>query len=305
MANKYEAYETRLQSFNNRYKVNFSFEKYASQSLRQKNLSPALQGVRGIGNENRAYRNALLNIYKECVENMMQKKYENFKPQDLLRDFENLMNGYRDYCNDKGKRAPESHGGWKKSEAIEAMNETLRIMNPKDKVDYAERKYWARELRIRDMRKFVQDHPELARGKGTAEQVAILETYRSALLKALETRSQGWGRFNLLRTRLEKKTCDILGAFINVNSEHTVAADDIVDENIVPKAEGALKESADAIKEMEKSENKEMVQGAEQKQNNERMKMDMGFMAENVNNKDVSPKIEEHDAPTKHSVIQN
>ena len=74
MANKYESYETRLKGFNNKYKVNFSFEKYASQSLRQKNLSPALQGVRGIGNENRAYRNALLNIYKECVENMMQKK---------------------------------------------------------------------------------------------------------------------------------------------------------------------------------------------------------------------------------------
>ena len=129
MANKYESYETRLKGFNNRYKVNFSFEKYASQSLRQKNLSPALQGVRGIGNENRAYRNALLNIYKECVENMMQRKYENFKPQDLLRDFENLMNGYRDYCNDKGKRAPESHGGWKKSEAIEAMNESTRFGN--------------------------------------------------------------------------------------------------------------------------------------------------------------------------------
>lgn len=303
MANKYEAYETSLKRFNNKYKVNFSFEKYASQSLRQKNLSPALQGVRGIGNENRAYRNALLNIYKECVENMMQKKYESFKPQDLLKDFENLMDGYRDYCRDKGKRAPESHGGWKKSEAIEAMNKTLSIMDPKNKVDYAERKYWARELRIRDMRKFVQDHRELARGEGTAEQVAILETYRSALLKAIETRSQGWGKFNLLRARLEKKTCNILGAFIDVNSQHTVEADDIVYENIVPKAEGALKESADAIKEMEKSENKEMVQGAEQ--NNERMKMDMDFMAEKVNNKDISPKIEENNASIKNNVIQN
>jgi hypothetical protein len=285
--------------------VNFSFEKYASQSLRQKNLSPALRGVRGIGNENRAYRNALLNIYKECVENMMQKKYENFKPQDLLKDFENLMDGYRDYCRDKGKRAPESHGGWKKSEAIEAMNETLRIMDPKDKVDYAERKYWARELRIRDMRKFVQDNPGLARGQGTKEQVAILEIYRTALLKAIETRSQGWGKFNLLRARLEKKTCNILGAFISANSQHAVEADDIVDENVVPKAEGALKESADAIKEMEKSENKEMVQGAEQKQNNERMKMNLDFMSEKVNNKDMSPKIEENNASVKNSVIQN
>ena len=305
MANKYEAYETRLKGFNNKYKVNFSFEKYASQSLRQKNLSPALQGVRGIGNENRAYRNALLNIYKECVENMMQKKYESFKPHELLNDFEKLMNGYRDYCNDKRKRAPESHGGWKKSEAIEAMNETLRIMNPKDKVDYAERKYWARELRIRDMRKFVQDHSEIGRGKATLEQVAILETYRSALLKALETRSQGWGKFNLARIRIEKKTCNILDALISVNSSDAIAADQIVEENIVPNAEKALNDSAKVVNEMEKAENKEMVQGAEQKQNNERMKMNMDFMSEKVNNKDMSPKIEEHDDLAKNSVIQN
>ena len=56
---------------------------------------------------------------------------------------------------------------------------------------------------------------------------------------------------------------------------------------------------------MEKAESKEMVQGAEQKQDDGRMKMDMDFMAEKVNNKNVSPKIEEHDAPVKSGVIQN
>lgn len=305
MANKYEGYEGRLKGFNNKYKVNFSFEKYASQSLRQKNLSPALQGVRGIGNENRAYRNALLNVYKECVENMMQKKYESFKPHELLSDFEKLMNGYREYCSDKRKRAPESHGGWKRSEAIEAMNETLRIMDPKDKAAYAEKQYWARQLRIRDMRKFVQDHPELARGKGTMEQVAILETYRSALEKALETRSQGWGRFNLARIRLERKTCQILGAFISANSQHAVVAEDIMQENIVPNAEKALNDSAKVVNEMEKAESKEMVQGVEQKQPEGREKMNMDFMAEKVNNKDMSPKIEANDAPVKNNVVQN
>lgn len=294
MANKYEAYEGRLRGFNNKYKVNFSFEKYASQSLRQKNLSPALQGVRGIGNENRAYRNALLNIYKECVENMMQKKYESFNPADLFKDFENLMNGYREYCSDKRKRAPAANGGWKGTEAIDAMRETLRLMDPKDKVAYAERQYWSRQLRIRDMRKFVQDNRAIGRGEATEEQVCMLEIYRSALLKAIETRSQGWGKFNLVRSRAEKKTVNILAALIDRNINFSVSADATLEENVVPEAERALSKSAEAIKAMEKADNKEIVQGAEQ--NDGRMQMNMNFMAEKAINKDLSPKIEENSA---------
>jgi hypothetical protein len=305
MANKYESYETRLKGFNNRYKVNFSFEKYASQSLRQKNLSPALQGVRGIGNENRAYRNALLNLYKECVENMMQKKYESFNPSELLKDFEKLMNGYRDYCSDKKKRAPEVNGGWKGTEAVDAMKETLRIMDPKDKAKYAERQYWSGQLRLRDMKKFVQDNPAIARGKATLEQVAMLETYRTALLNIIENRAQGWGRLNLRRSYLEKKTCNILSALIGANLEKSIEADTIVEENVVPKAQTGLDKAAEEIKLQEKLkvENKEIQQNAEQKQSDAKVHLNMDFLSEKENIKEVSPKIIENKSLNKENLL--
>ena len=110
MANNFEAYKSFERNFNNKYKVNFSFEQYEEQKLNKKNTEPALKGQKNAGKENLKYRNALLKIYKECVQNMKDNKYKSFNPGELATDFEKLMNHYRDYCNKNDKEAPDANG---------------------------------------------------------------------------------------------------------------------------------------------------------------------------------------------------
>ena len=179
MPGKYEKYESRLKSFNNRYKVNFSFESYDSQSLKEKNLAGPLKGVKGVSRENLKYRNAFLNIYKECVGNMVDKKLNTFKPEELAQEFEKLMTDYRQYCSENGETAPDVNGGWMGTENMDAMRDTINsIRSPR--VARESERYLSGELRVRDVRSYVRG---LAENNGSMrnlspEELANVMVYR-------------------------------------------------------------------------------------------------------------------------------
>ena len=112
MPSKFTSFDGKLAEFNEKYKVNFSFEKHDSQSLLEEDLPELLVNQQKSFTEpNLAYHNSLLSIYRDCVENMIDKKYENFDPAALIQDFDALMSDYRGYCNSKGKPAPDPLGG--------------------------------------------------------------------------------------------------------------------------------------------------------------------------------------------------
>lgn len=290
MAGKYENYEKGLKRFNDRFKVNFSFEQYDSQSLKDKNRVAPLKGVKGISQENLKYRNAFLNIYKECVGNMMNKKYNNFNPAELAQEFEKLMNDYRQYCTDNDETAPDVNGGWRDTEAMDDMRSTLNsIRSPK--VADATEKYLSGELRVRDVRAYVR---RLADNGGIrnlgAEELSNIMVYKEAIKNAVESRSIWWKIGHFFKNRAEQNAVEILNEIVQINTENDVVAQTLVDGAEIDRARNSL----------ESANNRLVEELSDRSRRGERMNMD--FLAERPNGREVSGRVNEQHVPQKENV---
>ena len=286
MPGKYEGYESRLNSFNNRYKVNFSFESYDSQSLKEKNLATPLKGVKGISRENLKYRNAFLNIYKECVQNMVDKKLNTFRPEELVQEFEKLMGDYRRYCNDNGETAPDANGGWRGTEHMDAMRTTVNsIRSPR--VARESERYLSGELRVRDVRAYVRS---LAENNGSMsnlgpEELANVMVYREAIKNAVESRPFWWKIIHPFKNNAEQKAVGVLNDLVSINMQNVEAAQYLVDGEAIDNAKNALESASNHLEE----------ELADRTRRGERLNLD--FLSENANAREVSGRVNEHQAP--------
>ena len=286
MPGKYENYESRLRSFNNKYKVNFSFESYDSQSLKEKNLVSPLKGVKGISRENLKYRNAFLNIYKECVGNMVDKKLNTFKPEELVQEFEKLMTDYRQYCSDNGEIAPDVNGGWIGTEHMDAMRATVNsIRSPR--VARESERYLSGELRVRDVRSYVRG---LAENNGNMrnlriEELANVMVYREAIKNAVESRPFWWKIIHPFKNNAEQKAVGVLDELISINMQNEVAAQTLVDGDAIDNAKNALESANNHLEE----ELRDRAQRGE--------RMNLGFLSENANIREVSGRVNEQHVP--------
>ena len=287
MPGKYEAYEKRLARFNNRYKVNFSFENYDSQSLKEKNLATPLKGVKGISRENLKYRNAFLNIYKECVGNMVDKKLNTFKPEELAQEFEKLMTDYRQYCSENGETAPDVNGGWMGTEHMDAMRDTVNsIRSPR--VARESERYLSGELRVRDVRSYVMG---LAGNNGSnisnlsPEELADVMVYREAIKNAVESRPFWWKIIHPFKNNAEQKAVGVLDDLISINMQNEIAAQSLVDGEAIDNAKNALESANNHLEE----ELRDRAQRGE--------RLNLNFLSENANVRDVSGRVNGHQAP--------
>ena len=270
MANNFEAYANFEKNFNNKYKVNFTFEQYEAQKLNKKNTEPALKGQKNIGKENLKYRNALLNIYKECVQNMKDKKYNSFNPSELATDFAKLMNHYRDYCDKNDKIAPDVNGGWTGIETMDSMRATLATIKPEKLKDTTDR-YISGNLRLRDIRATVRKLTENGISSVSDEGLAEIMIYKESIQTAVENRSIWWKIIHPFKNNAEQKAVGALDAIIDFNLENTLTAQSIVDGEIISNAKSALDKASNNIE--------EIVENRAPKK--ERMNMD--FMSEKSN----------------------
>ena len=249
MANNFEAYANFERNFNNRYKVNFSFERYEAQKLNKKNIEPALKDQKNIGKENLKYRNALLNIYKECVQNMKDNKYKSFNPDELATDFEKLMNNYRDYCNKNNKEAPDVNGGWEGRETMDSMRATLTTIKPEKLKDTTDR-YISGKLRLRDMKATVRNLTANGMRNVSAEGLAEIMIYRESIQTAVENRPTWWKIIHPFKNNAEQKAVEALDTIINVNLENDLIAQSIVDGEVISNAKNALDRATNGIEDV-------------------------------------------------------
>ena len=283
MPGKYENYESRLNRFNNKFKVNFSFESYDSQSLKEKNLATPLKGVKGISRENLKYRNAFLNIYKECVQNMVDEKLNTFKPEELVQEFEKLMGDYRRYCNDNGETAPDVNGGWMGTEHMDAMRDTVNsIRSPR--VAHESERYLSGELRVRDVRAYVRGLAGNIRNL-SAEELANVMVYREAINNAVESRPFWWKIIHPFKNNAEQKAVGILDELVSINMANEVAAQVLVDGDAIDNAKNALESANNHLEE----ELRDRAQRGE--------RLNLNFLSENANVREVSGRVNDHNVP--------
>ena len=306
MPSKFNGFDGKLAAFNERYKVNFSFEKHEAQSLETEDLAPSLQDKEDdLTRENLAYRNSLLSIYRDCVENMIDKKYESFDPGALIQDFEALMGDYRSYRTSKGKAAPDTLGGCETDRVIlDDMKSSINTMVSPNLVKHTEKKYMSGELSIKTIRTFLnQFENRNSENDITLDEGKKINLYAYALENIVNARTfrTRINPLNWLRIRRENKALKLADALVNKFPSHAVpSADDFVlpEKNVAGRAVDNAK-SASYARELEAKKAKRKEQQEQNQQikedNHDRasMKDELSFLSENNKHEDIVPQIKE------------
>ena len=257
MAGTFDKYRGLVEQFNKNHGVNFSFEKYETATLRMNNLQSFFAVDGKTAPENNAYRGEFLNLYKEAIENQIHKKSDKkVDPEALLKDFDKLIDNYREYCKKNNRQAPAKNGGWKTgAEAAEAMQNKIRDIKP-NKADYVVDEYLAGRFPLRNMRADVNKMRN--NSNLSAEELSRAIVYLRALDRIVQGRTTWWKITHWFRNRAEKRDLQLVQDF--VMSKRACGfyeeAGAMADENVV----GEATEKLDALKTSQKIVSNEAVE---------------------------------------------
>lgn len=252
MAGDFRNFNDAVAKFNADHGVNFSFEDFEAQQLRKEHMREFFTPDKRISSGNAVYREMLEKLYREAVESAIAKKVNSVDHSALIRDFDKLMDNYRQYYKDTERSVPDKNGGWKsRIYVVEAMQGKLRGI-PNDKSDYMKDKYIKREFRLRDMRADIEGMGK--EGKPvTAEELSRAIVYAKALEKTVKERSFLWKATHWFQGPAENRDLKAINAFIEShrNSEIYAKAVEFAGENVVEKANSALEATKKEIKDRE------------------------------------------------------
>lgn len=302
MAGTFDKYQEALNQFNAKYGVNYKFEMYETQVLKIKNLQSTFVSHSKTKVENIVYRSMLTSFYKECVDNMIERKIDRINYADFIGDFESLMDNYREYCKENGKEAPSAKGGWKKDvEIVEAIEAKIKDVK-EDIGEYTKEKYLSGNLRLRDMRAALET---MKNGEAVSkEQLATAIAYQKALKSTVKERSFFWKVFHPIRNNAEQRDLNVINAFLdgerNKDSLKYSNAILLASEKTAINIKSELASAKVALQE-------NVVAEAQNKIEENRVKLDSEQLGADVNGKDVnnkSEKVEAHEVPKLDNVKQ-
>ena len=302
MAGTFDKYQEALDQFNSKYGVNFSFEKYETRVLQMRNLQSNFAVRSKDKVENTIYKGAFTNLYRECLDNMMERKIDVIGYADLLGDFDLLMDNYREYCKENGKKAPAAKGGWKNDvEVIEAIEE--KIKDVKDDIgEHTKEKYLSGKLRLRDMRASLE---AMKNGETVSkEQLATAIAYQKALKSTVKERNFFWKVFHPIRNSAEQRDLKAIETFLDGerNKDSLKYSDAVIlaSKKTVTNVKTELSNAKKALQANAISDSHEKVE-------ENRVRLDSEQLGADVNGKDVNnkaEKVEEHEAPKLENVKQ-
>jgi hypothetical protein len=260
MAIELREIETAAKAFSEKYGVKFSIASYntKAETLRDVFGKDALKNDAN-------YKSEFMKIFKQAFGNYVAGKTDEFKFEDMLKDFENdIMKPYREYCKEKKIPAPKAYGGWN---SLTYHKDDRNFMQgiSHGRSTYTEQRYVKGEIRIRDMRAYAEQLS--TKEVPTAEEIATLQIYANALDGANSGRGFWWKVFHPVRNNAEQREAksfqaqvdkltgkaDMEGYIVNGGAKnnglvtlYSEAVDDVLQDKIIDKMYEAVK---NAIKE--------------------------------------------------------
>ena len=248
MAGEFKKFDEAVAKFNKDHGVSFSFEQFETERKKTAHMREFFTNNSDLTVEDYTYRTMLPNLYKEAVENAILKKTASVDHSALFKDFEKLMDSYRQYRAENGENPLSKNGGWKSGvTVVTAMQEKLKNI-PADKSDYMKNNYVGRSIRLRDMRADLEGMEKDGKAV-TAEELSRAIVYARALEKAIESRSAGWRAIHWFQGPAEKRDLKTINAFIEKhrNSDIFDKAVEFADENEVGKENSKLEKAKKEI----------------------------------------------------------
>ena len=254
MAINFDSFSAKAEAFNKKYGVNFDIVKFDGQTRALTENFAVTKSAEN--NLNTYYRMAFARLFKEAFANLIDHKVASFKPDEMLRDFEDsVMGPYRAECKKENLAAPAANAGWTKKEFMERAKAELQNI-PDDKREYARTRYMNGELRVRDVRAFREELQ--TKGGYNHEKLSTLICYSYALGNAVSGRSFWWKVMHPFKNSAEKKELATLRNYIGVTTgsfditgeDETieyVRGDEIASDNAIEKFKQAMEKAPEAV----------------------------------------------------------
>lgn len=251
-ASSFEKYQTQVNDFNQKYGVSFSFDAYEIKLKQTYHMRSAFATDPRMSAEDHVYRSTVTRLYREAMESAIAKKVASVDHSAFFKDFEKLMDNYRQYCTENKQTPPNKNGGWKSGvDVVDALQGKIANI-PSDKSDFIKNNYINRSLRLRDMRADVASMGKDGNSV-TAEELSRVIVYARALQKTINERSGWWKATHWFQGPAEKRDLNALSAFIDQhrNSDIFQKATEYATESVIDKANSDMEKAKKEIREKE------------------------------------------------------
>ena len=186
----FDNYKEQINAFNDKYGTDFSFEEYEKNQLRTHHLQTYFLGADKdhATTENNIYKDAFTNLFKKFAGKVFYEDGVNVNDEEskqptfyeMVKDFEELMDVYRQYCEENKRSSPAKLGGWKSSEEINGYMYSMISELPTnsegniDKAEYAKNEYLEGRLSLRKMRADLEKMKDAPSAKDVARAIVYL-----------------------------------------------------------------------------------------------------------------------------------
>ena len=196
-----------ISKFNEIYKVDFDIASFDNIRTIGDNFLGSL-----ISQESwdEMYANEFIRLFKKGLGNYVDYKINYFEPLKMFNDYESMvMSPYREQCEKLRIKSPAYGGKNSGVDILEKINKSLKDI-PDNKRDWNTEKYTRGELRIRDIKKFIEE----AGPNPSPEALGTLISYHDAMERAIENRTFAWRLRHPIKAIAEQFYVDTLEDYI-------------------------------------------------------------------------------------------
>ena len=197
MKEVYEIIEAEQKKFNQKYGVNFDIYEFDGILDALNEDDDVVAGDALSNDADPIYRTTFIDLYKKAYGKFVDRRIgDTFDFVEMLDDFEsNIMSTYRTIAT--SNKVTSDYGGWTPVTYMKSVKKYLDSI-PDNNVEFAEERYKAGKLPIREMRAYANSLKK-SETSPSAGQLATLKCYAEALTNVNNGRKLRWIIFNLPR----------------------------------------------------------------------------------------------------------
>lgn len=206
MAINFSKYQYLVDEFNQRYGVDFSYSDFETEVMRKRYIAESRSKI---SEENQEYVNRFTSLFDKAFTNSVDRKIDAFTAEEIVNDYNRMMNGYSDAYKDNGTPLKQN---WVSGSALlkEARDEMEDVKLGKQA--FIEEEYLSGALRIRDMRRYAKELQKV--NETSPKKLSAIWNYANALQKVNDERPRWWRRIHFIRNAAEKREAENMRNFV-------------------------------------------------------------------------------------------
>jgi hypothetical protein len=190
--------------FNQRYGTNFRYSDFETQVKRNQYMEENFASTGSkLSEDNKEYIERFVKLFDKAFTNSVDRKVSFFLFDDILKDYNELMAGYREACEKQGEPLKQE---WVPNSRLakEAWTEMQDV--EEDRQKFIEEEYLSRNIRIRDMRQLAEF--KRAQGDTDPQSLSVIWNYANALQKVNDNRPRWWRVIHFVRNGAEQREAE-------------------------------------------------------------------------------------------------